>query len=379
MLRVRTLGLAGTFAVVAALILSGCKAGGGTLLPGSSQPGFSQVSQPYASGLAETSVLKQLKKQVVIGSAVDPVNGAQNPYGLAIAPLTAGMFTKGDLVVCDFNAKSNVQGTGQSIVALHPKPNSKPTHVSGIKQLKGCDAISLDVDDTIWASAMVANDNPVIDPTGKLVTNISGKPFSQPWGQILARPKTTSAFYETNAGTGTIVRINVGTKYTWEVIASGFPVNHGKPGTALAPSGLAYDAKMDTIYFANGMNNTIVAFKNVSKIPKNGIKATQNGMKFTGPAAGDARIVLAGGPLNGPISTALLPNGNLIAGNTLDPSGKNLLVEVSTTTGKVLDVRNVDNGAQGALFGLVVTGSTMSDTKVYFNDDNDNNVQVLER
>jgi hypothetical protein len=74
-----------------------------------------------------------------------------------------------------------------------------------------------------------------------------------------------------------------------------------------------------------------------------------------------------------------LPNGNLIAGNTLDPSGKNLLVEVSTTTGKVLDVRNVDNGAQGALFGLVVTGSTMSDTKVYFNDDNDNNVQVLER
>jgi hypothetical protein len=45
----------------------------------------------------------------------------------------------------------------------------------------------------------------------------------------------------------------------------------------------------------------------------------------------------------------------------------------------VLDVRNVDNGAQGALFGIVVTGSTMADTKVYFNDDNDNNVQVLER
>ncbi|MGA7354769.1 MAG: hypothetical protein WBW76_04975 [Candidatus Cybelea sp.] len=379
MLRVRSLGLAGVFAVIAALILSGCKAGNVTPLPGSEQPGVSQVSQPYASGLAETSVLKQLKKQVVIGSAVDPVNGSQNPYGLAIAPLTAGMFTKGDLVVCNFNAKSNVQGTGKSIVALHPKPNSKPTHVSGIKQLKGCDAISLDVDDTIWASAMVANDNPVIDPTGKLMSNISGKPFSQPWGQILSRQKTTSAFYETNAGTGTVVRINVGTKYTWQVIASGFPVNHGKPGTALAPSGLAYDTKMDTIYFADGMNNTIVAFKNVSKIPKNGIKATQNGMKFTGSAAGDARIVLAGGPLNGPISTALLPNGNLIAGNTLDPSGKNLMVEVSTSSGKVLDVRNVDNGAQGALFGLVVTGSTMADTKVYFNDDNDNNVQVLER
>jgi hypothetical protein len=379
MLRVRTLGLAGVFAVSAALFLSGCKAGSDTPLPGNGQPGVSQIPQGYSSGLAETSVLKELKKQVVIGSVVDPVNGAGNPYGLTIAPLTAGMFTKGDLVVCNFNAKSNVQGSGQSIVALHPKPNSQPTHVSGIKQLKGCDALSLDIDDTIWASAMVANDNPVIDPTGKLMSNISGKPFSQPWGQILSRQKGTSIFYETNAGTGTVVRINVGTKYTWEVIASGFPVNHGKPGTALAPSGLAYDTKMDTIYFVDGMNNTVVAFKNVSKIPKNGIKATQNGMKFTGPAAADAKIVLAGGPLNGPISTALLPNGNLIVGNTLDPSGKNLLVEVSTRSGNVLDMRNVDNGAQGALFGLVATGTNAANTKVYFNDDNDNNVQVLER
>jgi hypothetical protein len=379
MLRVRTHELAAVFAVAVALILSGCRAGSYAPLPGGAQPGVSQGLQAAASAGAETSVLKQLKKQVVIGSVVDPVNGAQNPYGLAIAPLTAGLFTKGDLVACDFNAKSNVQGTGQSIVALHPKPGSKPTHVSGIKQLKGCDALALDVDDTIWASAMVANDNPVIDPTGKLITNISGKPFSQPWGQMLSRQKSTSIFYETNAGRGTVVRINVGTKYTWDVIASGFPVNHGKPGTALAPSGVSYDPKMDTLYFADGMNNTIVAFKNVSKIPKNGIKAIQNGMKFMGSAAGDARIVLAGGPLNGPISTALLPNGNLIAGNTLDPSGKNLLIEVSTASGKVLDVRNVDNGAQGALFGLVVTGTTMANTKVYFNDDNDNDVQVLER
>ena len=61
------------------------------------------------------------------------------------------------------------------------------------------------------------------------------------------------------------------------------------------------------------------------------------------------------------------------------PSGKNLLVEVSTRSGNVLDMRNVDNGAQGALFGLVATGTNAANTKVYFNDDNDNNVQVLER
>ncbi|MGA8575688.1 MAG: hypothetical protein WB609_08415 [Candidatus Cybelea sp.] len=363
--------------IVTLLAASGCRAGGYTP-PAGSAPQAVNENQQVAEDGAAVSVLKTLKKQVVIGSALDPINGAQNPYGLAIAPLTAGKLTKGDLVVCNFNAKSNVQGTGESIVALHPVPNSSPIHVSSIKSLKGCDSLSLDLDDTIWAASMVANDNPVIDPSGKLIANISGKPFNQPWGQILARQKSKSAFYATNAGTGTIVRINLGSKFTYDLIATGFPVNHGKPGTALAPSGLAYDAKIDTLYFADGMNNTIVAFKNVSKIPSHGIKAGGNGMKFSGPSAADARVVFSGTPLNGPISTALLFNGNLVVGNTLDPDGKNLLIEISAA-GKLLDVRNVDKGPAGSLFGIVATGTNAADTKLYFNDDNDTNVQVLER
>lgn len=340
---------------------------------------MSQSATLFNDVSPDTSILKQLSKQVVIGSTVDPDNGAGNPYGLTIAPSTAGKFTKGDLVACNFNAKSNVQGTGKSIIALHPKPGSKPTHVSSIDSLKGCDALALGGNDIIWAAAMVANDNPVIDPTGKLIQNISGKPFDQPWGQAYAQPKTGSpAFYATNAWTGTVVRINLGSsKFTYDVIATGFPVNKGKPGTALAPSGLSYDASIDTLYFADGMNNTLVAFKDVSNIPKGGIKAEDNGMKFSGPNAGDARIVFSGKPLNGPISTALLPNGNLVLGNTLDPNGKNLMIEISAS-GALLDVRNVDKGAAGALFGIVVTGSG-KDTKVYFNDDNDNNIQVLEQ
>lgn len=370
MLCAMTRSLRFTSTVLTALIgMTACRSGS---LAGLPAPGSPQAAIPDAS------ILKQLNSQVVIGSTVDPANGAQNPYGLTVAPLTAGKFTKGDLVVCDFNAKSNVQGTGEAIVALHPIPKSMPTHISSIKPLQGCDALALDVDDTIWGSTMVANDNPVIASNGKLISDISGKPFNQPWGQVLARHKSASSFYESNAGTGTIVRIDVGSKFTWEVIATGFPVNHGKPGTALAPSGLAYDEKIDTLYFADGMNNTIVAFKNVSKVPKDGIEASRNGMQFKGPAAADARIVFAGMPLNGPISTALLPNGNLVVGNTLDPSGKNLIIEISAS-GTVLDVRNVDKGAPGALFGLAVTGSSIADTKVYFNDDNDNNVQVLER
>jgi hypothetical protein len=365
-------------AVAAIFSMGGCSSSGVNPSPPTGQTTFLQ-DRTLTDFSPDVSVLKQLKKQVVIGSTVDPANGAQNPYGLTVAPVTAGKFKAGDLVACNFNAKSNVQGTGRSIVALHPVPNSSPLHVSSDKTLLGCDAIALGSDDTGWAASMVANDNPVIDVNGKLIVNISGKPFTQPWGQIFAQPKTAAAvFYETNAGNGSVVRINLGSKFTYDVIATGFPVNHGKPGTALAPSGLAYDAKLDTLYFADGKNDTVVAFKNVSAIPRHGIRATNDGMKFSGPSAADARIVFAGKPLNGPISTALLPGGNLVVGNTLDPTGKNLLIELSPG-GKVLDVRNVDTGAAGAIFGLVATGRNDADTKVYFNDDNDNNVQVLER
>jgi hypothetical protein len=379
MLTIRTKiaqSVAGMAAV--AVIASGCS-GGSNMPPSSSQSALAQIRSSGHSMSPDMSFLKKLKKQEVIGSTIDPVNGAQNPYGLTIAPSTNGAFTAGDLVVCNFNGKSNVQGTGKSIIALHPKEGSNPIHVSSDSTLKGCDALALSPDDTIWAAAMVANDNPVLDASGNLIQNIKGKPFKQPWGQVFAQPMSGSpAFYATNAGTGTVVRINLGSKFTYDVIGKGFPVNHGKPGTALAPSGLAYDPSVDTLYFADGQNNTIVAFKNVTNIPNGGIIAKNNGMSFSGPNAKDARIVFSGNPLNGPISTALLPNGNLIVGNTLDPDGKNLLIEIATASGKLIAVRNVDKGAAGALFGIVVTGTDESDTKIYFNDDNDANVQVLE-
>jgi hypothetical protein len=366
-------------AIAAAVIASGCaSSGGGNMSSTGAQPLLPQARSLGSDVSPNASVLKQLKKQVVIGSTFDPVNGSQNPYGLTVAPITAGKLTAGDLVICNFNSKYNQQGSGKSIVALHPVPGSSPIHITQNATTLGCDALALSPDDTIWAASMVANDNPIISSNGKLLVNISGKPFSQPFGQIFAQPSSgPPAFYETNARTGTVVRINLGSKFTFDVIGKGFPRNRGVAGTELAPSGLEYDASIDTLYFVDGKNNTLVAFKNVSSIPNGGITATNNGMTFTGPNASDARIVFAGKPLNGPISTALLPNGNLVVGNTLDPNGMNLMVEVSTA-GSILDVRNVDTGAAGSIFGMVATGTSNSDTKVYFNDDNDTNVQVLE-
>jgi hypothetical protein len=364
----------------AVLILSGCSSSnGGNVSSTGTQPVLPQARGLDSDLSPDVSLLKQLKNQVVIGSTIDPVNGSQNPYGLSVAPTTAGKFTAGDLVICNFNAKGNQEGSGKSIVALHPKPGSKPIHITQNATTLGCDALALSPDDTIWAASMVANDNPIISSNGKVLGNIFGKPFSQPFGQIFAQPSSGSpAFYETNARTGTVVRINLGSTFTYDVIGKGFPRNRAVAGAALCPSGLAYDTNNDTLYFVDGKNNTLVAFKNVSSIPNGGITATQNGMAFSGPNASDARVVFAGKPINGPISTALLPNGNLVVGNTLDPNGINLMIEVSTA-GKLLDVRNIDKGPAGAIFGMVATGTNNSNTKLYFNDDNDANLQVLER
>src|SRR6516164_228346 len=137
-----SLRILGRLAVVtiAVLTAAGCRAGG--MVPSQAAGATSQ-----SLGLAQPdkyySILKQLKREVVIGSTIDPKLHQLNPYGLTVAPITAGAFTKGDLVVCNFNDKANVQGTGYTIVALHPAPGSKPRLVSDDKTLVGCNALAL--------------------------------------------------------------------------------------------------------------------------------------------------------------------------------------------------------------------------------------------
>lgn len=366
-------------ALAASLLAAGCGGHNSGMTPNATMP-----QQPAAATAPDDtpdmsgSILKQLTHQDVIGSTIDP-SGQLNPYGLTVAPSTNGAFTKGDLVVCNFNASSNVQGTGYTIVALHPTPGSTPALVdSDASTLTGCNALALGPDDTIWAAAFVSNDNPIISSSGALVKNLSGAPFNHPFGQAFAAPKHGApAFYESNAGDGSIVKINLDASLSTDVIATGFPVNHGAPGSILGPSGLQYERKTDTLFVVDGANNSVTAISHISKMSKACLQVKDHGHHFGGRCAANARVLTMGAPLNGPISSALLFNGHLVIGNTLDPDGKNLMIEINRG-GKVLDVRNVDTGAAGSLFGMVATGTNASNTKIYFNDDNDNNLQVLE-
>ena len=56
----------------------------------------------------------------------------------------------------------------------------------------------------------------------------------------------------------------------------------------------------------------------------------------------------------------------------------NTLVEL-TPTGQILDTRVVDKSSAQSVFGLVATGTSDSNTALFFTDTHDNDVHELER
>ncbi len=110
----------------------------------------------------------------------------------------------------------------------------------------------------------------------------------------------------------------------------------------------------------------------MTQIPAGGVTVT--GTTFGGARPARPASCSRARPLDAPISAALLPNGNLVVGNT----GDNNLFEI-TPQGRLVGTKLADSGAPGALFGIVATGTSNADTLIYFNDDNDNTVKVLSR
>src|SRR5215470_9354564 len=137
---------------IALLSLTSC-AGGGGVSPMAGNNTGSTLAGP-GSALVDTdnspeesdedagnSILKRLNTITTIGSTVDPINGDVNPYGLDIAKANVGALSAGDLVVCNFNDSANVQGTGTTIISLHPVAGATPTHIAQDASLLGCNAI----------------------------------------------------------------------------------------------------------------------------------------------------------------------------------------------------------------------------------------------
>ena len=366
-----------------------CTGAGGTATATSASV---TVNPSILSTLSATSL-------VTIGSTLDPIELGGNPYGLAIAPAAAGLITAGDLIVCNFNdGATNTQGHGTTIVGLHPTAGATPYRIAQSSSLEGCNALSVLPDDSISASAFLANESPFVTPIGTVTTPFSADTFTGPWGQayVPANGSNPAALYISN-GDGTIDRIalNGDAQSSFTEIASGF-CGSGVPGAVFAPAGLTYDASIDTLYIVDTGSNSVVAFANVSSIGAAGVMVDGQcatvaapptpAPTFSGPSGTSARVIAHGGPFIAPISAALLADGDLIVGNgdvnIATGQMPNLAVEVSPWLpgGFVGQPVQLDtSGTPGALFGIVATVDSAGNQLVYFNDDNTNTVQLLKK
>jgi hypothetical protein len=71
--------------------------------------------------LRNNSVLNNL--QSITDSTIPSSNGDLNPYGVAFVPAgfpSGGRIGPGDVLVSNFNASSNLEGTGTIIVSISP-------------------------------------------------------------------------------------------------------------------------------------------------------------------------------------------------------------------------------------------------------------------
>ncbi|MGB8964387.1 MAG: hypothetical protein WCB99_01985 [Candidatus Cybelea sp.] len=331
-----------------------------------------------------TSILKKLTKDVVIGSTVDAKSGDKGPRALSIVVKTKGALTVGQLLVCNFENSAGVAGNGTTMELLNPKPGSQPIRFIQSGSIKGCDGDAISRSHTVYGAGLTSGDIAEISDKGALVRTYSGNTIGAPFADSDALPEQSFSpeyIYAGTTASGGITSISIGFYGNGLAlqVAKGFGVTKPSAQGELGPSGLQYNKGIDTLYIVDGVTNTLVAFSSASKLlDKDEIIVKPGGKNFTckHPSTTCASLVYSGSPLDAPMASTLLPNGNLIVANTKGTA--NTLVEL-TPQGQVLDTKVVDTNSTQGVFGLAAHGKNDSDTVLFFTDTNSNTVQELER
>lgn len=293
-------------------------------------------------------------------------NGDLNPYGVTFVPQNykgGGLLAPGDILVSNFNDSSNVQGTGSSIVKISPDGQHSTFFQApsglGLTTALGILPQGFVLVGSAPATTLADNTNTVanggliiLDSSGNEVMELTDSALLQgPWDLTIHNVDARHAqVFVSNVLSGTVTRIdltipNGGTPQVESEtqIASGYAHRTDPNALVVGPTGLAYDAKTDTLYVSSTGDNAIYAIKNASDTTKDQGKGKA--------------VVQDPQHLHGPLALALAPNGDLIAANgdavNADPNHPNELVEY-TPQGKFVGQFQIDPGAPGAAFGLAV-------------------------
>ncbi len=374
--------------IAATLIVSACS--GNSAVPPSASSPSQDITTPASNGVTTdtvdmTSVLKKLRKTVVIGSTVDTKNHDQAPRAISIVPANYGL-KKGQLLVCNFADSSGVAGNGTTIEVLNNVAGSKPKRFAQSADLKGCSGDQISPGNAVYGAGLVSGSLAAFNQSGALTKNYTGAPFGEPFSDTYVQQPVLYApeyIFTSDVKAGTLISLNIGIASDnmapppLEVV-NGFDVNDIGPAGQLGPSGLQYNSKSDTLYAVDGVDNTVIAISHASNLlVQDEITVQPGGKTFTCKHPSDtcATLVYSGSPLYGPMAMAILPNGNLIVANT---KRGNKLVEL-TSTGTVLATKVVDNARKAAVFGLLAVGTNDSNTVLYYTDTNSNELIELEK
>lgn len=323
------------------------------------------VTQPDRPFLNRFHVVSQIASTV-------PGNGDVNPYGIAVVPQSEGRLVRGHVLVSNFNAKANIQGTGTTVMQVGPNGSAREfARVGALPRAMSCPGgvgltTALAVLPGGWVvvgslpthhGGMLPAANPlgcliVLDSQGKPVQTWVSPQINGPWDMAVQSGSGHADLFVSNVlsradGSGkppkfglcNVVRVAVslpaGQQPRMEgvtVVGSGFPWRQDKAALVQGPTGLAVGPN-GTLYVASTMGNSI------SAIP--------DAVTRTNAASGAADILTRGGGLNGPLGLASAPGGDLIAVNGNNGNA----VEVSPGGRQVATVTLVPDGA-GDLFGI---------------------------
>ena len=377
-----------TSLVICSAVLALCACSQSNAVPsGTSGAVTPQTRIAAAAPDDSTSILKQDKKNVVIGSTVDTKNGDQGPHSIALVKINVAPLKKGELLVCNFEDSTGTAGNGTTLELLQSAPKSKPKRFAQSNDIKGCSGVAVSTQsDWVYGTGLTSGVLTPFTPKGAEQPTY-GSPLEAPFSDVdvgCSQSASTCLYaaeyiFTSDAKTGSIVSagINQIASGFYLQVATGFAVNNGTGLNVLGPSGLSFDPNKNLLYIADGVTNTVVKFTNPNEmLTQNEIIVSSNGRKFTcaHKQTTCGKLVKAGSPLNEPIAMCPLPNGNLLVANGAKAKGGgNELVEM-TPKGTILDTEVVDKGSAPAIFGLVASGTKDSNTVIYYTDVNDNSV-----
>jgi hypothetical protein len=320
---------------------------------------------------APAGFLSSLHAISTIGSTV-PANGDVNPYGLAVVPTSVGSLTAGDYLVSNFNAKSNNQGTGTTIVELSPSGKLSLFATINAKKLPGAcpggvgltTALSILPGGYVVVGSLPTTNGMsataqygcliVLNSQGQPVETIAGNNIQGPWDMTSVTQGSTTTLFVSNVLNGgaaegvvtinnsTVLRIRLSSSaghapnvQSETVVANKIPWRDDKTALAIGPTGVAL-AKSGTLYVADTLENRIIA------IP--------NALTRTTALADNNIALTSGGHLKQPLGLVLAPNGDILTTN----AGDGNIVETTAAGQQIATAAGDAKSGAGSLFGLAI-------------------------